>query len=197
MAKKTDAVDVAVSTGVQKHVFKLTCSIGDDTRLWDSLELEKPHVHHLVRAEAEAPGGGLRQTVRLVSLLSGVPDEALNRMTLTDLKALQRVIAKATTPKDCTVTAADDHALFSLGDPIKTENAVIETLRLRVPDIEAMLTAEKFKGPNAQTSAMIASLSGQMIPVVHRLSVADYNAIDRWLTPFVSVTGSTEEAGAT
>jgi hypothetical protein len=194
MAKKTD---VATATPPVKHALTLTRSIGDDARMWDAIELVTPRVHHLVQAETEAPGGGLRQSMLLVSLLSGVPEAALNRLTLPDLKALQKIVAAASAPKNCIVTDGDDHATFELGDPIETDNATITTLRLRTPDVEAMLTAEKFKGPNKQTSAMIASLSGQMIPVIHRLSVADFNAIDRWLTPFVSATDSTEGPGET
>lgn len=197
MAKTAPAVAETAETPKLTKTFALARPIVHQGETTSELTLSEPHLHHLITADRKPTTTEF--SISLVSQLSGLPEEAVRKLKLTDLRAVEKWVAnlRGSTP---TLVSADEetgHAVFALAVPIPTNAKPITTVRLREPDLEASVAVEAFKRQYEQTAAMIAALADLTVPVVSRLALRDLAAIEAWLAPFVEDTKSKEARGAT
>lgn len=191
------AAEAAPPSAPLTRTFALSRPISHKGQTWAEMTLAEPHLRHLIAAERQPTSAGF--SISLVAQLSGIPEEAVRRMKIADLRAVERWVSelRGSTP---TLISEDDqagHAVFALVVPIETNAQPITSVRLREPDLEASIAVEAFKKQYEQTAAMIAALADLTIPVVSRLALRDLAAIEAWLAPFVDDTRSREGRGAT
>lgn len=198
MAKHAAATaDSAIEPPKLTKTFPLSRPIAHKGQTWSELTLFEPHLHHLITAERRPTTTEF--SISLVAQLSGIPEEAVRRLKLADLRAVEKWVTHLRGSTQTLVSADDEtgHAVFALMVPIQTNSQPIDSVRLREPDLEASVAVESFKKQYEQTAAMIAALADLTIPVVLRLALRDLAAIEVWLAPFVDDTKSREGRGAT
>lgn len=197
MAKQTAAAAAETATPRLSQTFPLSRPIAHKGQTWSEITLAEPHLSHFIVAERQPTNTEF--SISLVVQLSGIPEEAVRKMKLVDLRAVQKWVShlRATGGALVSHDEATGHAVFALVVPIPTNTAPIETIRLREPDLESSVAVEAFKKQHEQTAAMIAALADLTIPVVSRLSLRDLAVIEAWLAPFVDDTKSREAPGAT
>lgn len=187
MGKKLEAAaDQAVELS-PKFTLKLARPIDDGAGLtWDDLTIAEPTLGHRMTAE-RASTSEVEQVVRFFALLSGVPEEAIQKLKTSDARKLNRWVDGLPLPKWEAPTVNGDRHTFKLLCPIEIEGQVpISEITLREPDLAAGIAVEKFKSPREQTAASIASLSGLTIPVVRKMKMRDVERIEAWMLPFVA-----------
>jgi hypothetical protein len=69
---------------------------------------------------------------------------------------------------------------LTLSKPIKdTDGKEIRDLTLREPTVGDLIAAESFTGRIAYTTAMIAAITGIVIPVLKTMTATDFDRVDR------------------
>ncbi|MFN3624622.1 MAG: phage tail assembly protein [Hyphomicrobium sp.] len=193
MAKKTTPAAGTAGNSLQ-HSFTLQRAIpganGDPVH---ELTVVEPELHHFIKAGRKSTL--TEQTITLLAQLSGLPEDSIKRLKTPDARRIQTWLSSL---RDLSVARSSargdgDSRTFDLSVPLVDGAQIIGSLTLREPDLESAIAIERFKTEPEQTAAMIAALSGHVIPLISRLKVRDVGAIEEWLVPFVRELGSTED----
>lgn len=179
------------------RTFRLAVPIRvDDGKEIAELTLTEPRLVDAMRLEKQGFSTATEASAGLLALLSGVPDAIIRKLKMRDAMSMQRWIqaladgalsADADLDAD-TALAAGAHS-FALSAALPTDTAPVTALTLREPDVESAIAVERFKGQHERTAALIATLSGQIIPVVQKLAMRDVERIERWLDFFSNAGG--------
>jgi hypothetical protein len=199
MARKP-TVTAAVPPPLTK-TFRLAVTIRDDKgQEYRELTLVEPELQHRVKVQRSRTATETERTIGLIAALAGVPEAAVRRLKTRDAFRIKSwideiaasgVMLDMAAEKEGGVTPEDEldsERTFSLMAPIETNAAPILHLTVREPDLEAGIAVERMDTVGEQTAALIASCSGQIIPVVMRMKLRDVARVERWLS-FFSLAG--------
>lgn len=173
-----------------RHTIQLAVPLTDTAGgVITTLDLRQPTLGDRAKVQRDAGATSeMKQGLAMVSALSGVPAETLQRIKIRDMMKVQSWIKAVTALSDLPAdfvspadAAGEASRTFVLSMPIRTAGADLTELTLREPDLDSGIAVERFTSPAEQSAALIAHLSGQIIPTVMRLSLRDANEIDRYL----------------
>lgn len=193
MAKKPTTAAGVAAEGLSK-TFTLQRAIPTpDGGAISEISVVEPELHHFIKAGRKSTL--TEQTISLIAQLSGQTEESVKRMKTPDARRIQAWLTSLSDLSVARSTARGegDARTFDLSVPLADGATMITSLTLREPDLESAIAIERFKTEPEQTAAMIAALSGHVIPLISRLKVRDVGAIEEWLIPFVRELGSTED----
>ncbi|OYW56771.1 MAG: hypothetical protein B7Y80_01430 [Hyphomicrobium sp. 32-62-53] len=200
MAKKSDAA--ASPPAVIKHVFDLAVAVPmADGSLLKSLEIEEPELRHRIAAQRERRATESETFARYVAILAGIPEEAAQKIKHRDARKIKAFVDDLKGRGVGADLEAERAALeasggvppmlassrtFTLLVPVATDGAPLTEITVEEPDIAAGIAVEKFKTEAEQSAALIATCSGQVIPLISRMKECDVLRIERWLNFFLN-----------
>lgn len=189
MAKKT------TQGALETYTFRVP--VTDDTgKTWTTVLIEDPELRHEAQVDRATTSSDMAAFALRLSTLTGMPVEAVHRIKFRDANALRDIIERL---KDRGVKLdaereAEERArnggipapvesvrTFELIVPIPTDGAPMTHITVTEPDIASGIAVERFKTGSEQTAALIASCSGQIIPLIMRMKVCDTARIERWI----------------
>jgi hypothetical protein len=188
MATKKTAAGTAAA-----HTIKLSVPLAGADGPIEQLTLRRPILADHIAAE-QTPAGTAR-SVALWATLAGVPVKAMEKLKTRDGRQVNKWLTTDALHLDeppPPMKVDGDLATFGLIVPV----AGIDSITLREPDLAMAIAVERlnYKNEHETLGAMIAVLSGRLIPDVHQLDMRDVNRMGDWLAPFVVESISTDES---
>lgn len=200
MTDTTADATPAATPGPLATTITLAVPVVDKGKTVDALTITEPVLSQYMYANRVK--SRTEQTIRMISQISGIGEDAVRKLRTRDALRVQRWLqsieaADIDEQAQPELSVGAESKTFDLLVPLADGAATITKLTLREPDLAAGIEVERFKTPGEQTAAMIAMLSDTVVPLVSKLVMRDVRRMEAWIVPFVDDSGSTEAAGAT
>lgn len=171
------------------RTFRLKVPVADKTgRVHTSLTIVEPEQHHYALMQRE--GGGTKGSIAMIAALAKVPVDVIEGLRQRDHNPIKSWIegllddVSAGDPKADPDAMGDQTWTCVLRASIPTDGAPVTSVTVREPNVGSGIATEKMKTEADQTAALIAQLTGHVIPVIMRMKRRDVVRIERWIAPF-------------
>lgn len=188
----------ATAPAVTKYTYTLKSPITIDGETLTEVSLCEPELRHRIASQRSNSGSEIERFIVYVAALSGLPESTVRRLKHRDGKGIRELISQVSlrgVRADLMQEAADGNGLsvpqggrktFDLLVPIPTDGDPLRSIDVEEPDVAAGLAVEKFKTEGEQVAALIATMSGQIIPLITRMRECDVKRIERWFDFFLN-----------
>lgn len=177
--------------------FELSRPVADEAgKVYTEITVEEPSLADFIQADRKSASPAEKGIV-IIAIAGHLPIEAVKRMKLPDANRIKRWLERL---RDKAAgeghdEPTDDGRVFELITPIQNGTQTVSRVTLIEPDLGSGVAVEKFKSEHEQTAALIATLSGLTIPVVHQLRLRDIARMEAWFYPFLDDTTSGDPPG--